>query len=65
MKIRISTHGDNESFIITPIDFSVSQLRGIKVYIKNLNSGFESKQSCFNAIELVKQNAVSNNIEKA
>ena len=40
MKIRISTHGDNISFIITPIDFNVSQLRGIKVYIKNLNGGF-------------------------
>ena len=40
MKIRISTHGNNESFVITPIDFSFSQLRGLKVYIKYLNDGY-------------------------
>ena len=40
MKIRISTLGEDEAFIITPIDFSISQLRGIKVYIKSLNGGY-------------------------
>ncbi len=40
MKIRIGTKGDNESFIITPIDFSVTDVRGIKVYLKNLNGGY-------------------------
>ena len=40
MKIRISTLGEDEAFIITPIGFSISQLRGIKVYIKSLNGGY-------------------------
>ncbi len=40
MRIRISTLEDGESFVITPIDFSISQLRGIKVYIKSLNGGY-------------------------
>lgn len=40
MKIKIGTQGDNESFVITPIDFSISDIRGIKVYIKYLNGGY-------------------------
>ena len=40
MRIRIGTPGDNESLIITPVDFSVTDIRGIKVYIKNLNGGY-------------------------
>ncbi|MBQ3367896.1 DEAD/DEAH box helicase [bacterium] len=40
MKIKISTHENGESFVITPIDFNVTDIRGIKVYIKNLNGGY-------------------------
>ena len=39
MRIRISTEGNN-SFIITPVDFHLTDVRGIKVYIKNLNGGY-------------------------
>lgn len=39
MKIQISTEADN-SFTITPIDFHLTDIRGIKVYIKNLNGGY-------------------------
>lgn len=39
MRIQISTL-DDESFVITPVDFNISQLRGIKVYIKSLNGGY-------------------------
>lgn len=40
MKIKISTHDDGDSFVIIPMDFSVSDIRGVKVYIKNLNGGY-------------------------
>ncbi|MST55664.1 DEAD/DEAH box helicase [Pyramidobacter sp. SM-530-WT-4B] len=39
MRIKIGILGDNESFVITPIDFNVTDIRGIKVYLKNLNGG--------------------------
>ena len=39
MRIQISSEADN-SFIITPIDFHLTDIRGIKVYIKNLNGGY-------------------------
>ena len=39
MRIQISTESSN-SFIITPIDFHLTDIRGIKVYIKNLNGGY-------------------------
>ena len=40
MKIKIGIQGDNESFVITPIDFSVTDIRGLEVYIKYLNGGY-------------------------
>lgn len=40
MKIKIGIYGDNESFVITPIDFDVTDIRGIRVYLKNLNGGY-------------------------
>ena len=40
MRIKIGTQGDNEAFVITPVDFSVSDIRGIRVYIKYLNGGY-------------------------
>jgi len=40
MKIKISTSAQNKSFILTPVDFKFHNLRGISVYVKNLNNGF-------------------------
>ena len=40
MKIKIGIQGDNESFVITPVDFNVTDIRGLEVYIKYLNGGF-------------------------
>ena len=40
MKIKIGIQGNNESFVIIPIDFSVTDIRGLEVYIKYLNGGF-------------------------
>lgn len=40
MKIRIGTQGNDEAIVITPIDFSVKDIRGISVYLKNLNGGY-------------------------
>lgn len=39
MIIRIGTQGD-ESFIVSPIDFNISDIRGITVYLKNLNGAY-------------------------
>ena len=39
MKISISTNNDNSAFILTPVDFSFSRLRGVTVFIKGLNNG--------------------------
>ena len=40
MKIKIGTQGNDEAIVITPIDFSVKDIRGISVYLKNLNGGY-------------------------
>ena len=40
MRISISTNTQNNAFILTPIDFAFSSLRGINVYVKNVNNGF-------------------------
>jgi len=40
MKISISINNQNNAFILTPIDFSFSRLRGINVYVKSINNGF-------------------------
>lgn len=39
MKIIVSTQED-KSFVITPIDFNVTAIRGIAVYLKNLNGAY-------------------------
>ncbi len=40
MKIRIGTQSGNEALVITPVDFNVTDIRGIRVYLKNLNGGY-------------------------
>ena len=40
MRIRIGTHGEDEALVITPIDFNTTDIRGIRVYLKNLNGGY-------------------------
>ena len=40
MKISISINNQKTAFILAPIDFSFSSLRGINVYVKNINNGF-------------------------
>lgn len=40
MKISISINSQNNAFILTPVDFSFSSLRGINVYVKSINNGF-------------------------
>lgn len=39
MRIRIGTNED-KSFIIAPIDFKITDIRGIAVYLKNLNGAY-------------------------
>lgn len=40
MTISVSINEENNSFILTPINFSFSRLRGINVYVKSINNGF-------------------------
>jgi len=40
MKISISVNSQNDAFVLKPMDFSFSSLRGINVYVKGINNGF-------------------------
>ena len=40
MRVKIGIQGDNDSFVITPLDFSTTDIRGLEVYIKYLNGGY-------------------------
>ena len=40
MKISITVNNENNAFIIKPVDFSFSKLRGINVFVKSINNGF-------------------------
>ncbi len=39
MKIRIGTQED-KSFVVSPLDFNITDIRGITVYLKHLNGAF-------------------------
>lgn len=39
MKVRISTQS-NDSLVLIPVDFNLTEIRGLTIYIKNLNSGY-------------------------
>jgi len=40
VKISISVNNQKDSFVLTPIKASFSMLRGVKVYVKNINDGY-------------------------
>ena len=40
MKIAISVNDQSNTFILKAVDFSFSSLRGVNVFIKNINNGF-------------------------
>lgn len=71
-KIEDQTKEDNNRVLNPKFEIFVDKKGEYRFRLKAKNGeilatseGYKSKQSCFNAIELVKQNAVSNNIEKA
>ncbi len=37
--IELNINGDNNAFILKPIDFNFSQLRGLNIYVKSINNG--------------------------
>ncbi len=44
MRIKISTLENEEAFVITPMDFKWEKIRGLKIYIKNLNGGYLNQE---------------------
>ncbi|MDF2803162.1 MAG: SNF2-related protein [Anaerocolumna sp.] len=38
--VELAIRGDNNAFILNPVDFDFSQLRGLNTYIKSINNGF-------------------------
>ena len=40
MKLRIGTSKEGNAFILEPLDFQLSDIRGLRVYIRNLNEGY-------------------------
>lgn len=38
--IELTIRDDNNAFVLKPIDFKFSQLRGLSIYIKSINNGF-------------------------
>ena len=51
MRIKISTSEDNSSFILSPVDFNLQEIRGLKIYIKNLNDGYIENERIIIPIE--------------
>ncbi len=40
MEISIALNIQKNAFILTPVDFSFSAIRGVNVYVKTINNGF-------------------------
>ena len=40
MKLIIKTSADGKNFIISPVEFSLSEIPGLSIYIENLNGGY-------------------------
>jgi SNF2 family DNA or RNA helicase len=37
--IELTINGNNNTFVLKPVDFSFSQLRGLNIYVKSINNG--------------------------